>query len=422
VRQEVYPMTRGTVWSRAALLTGLAALLAGAPAMAVSAGRISFTQMSIDQCEDFFGGCEWKLSCQVGGGAATEIVSNQPGALAQDIELSKSFDQDRFPTKLDCALSEDDGFFGESWVDAGKASLSIPGGGDYVLNLKGDQGVVLVKVTVDSFEIPDGPAAPAAAKPGGKPAKPAKASNRKWVGGYASEPEGHGVVLGLPWDAFKARIDGFAAAGVKLVDLQTWEEGGQRLWGGIFQTLEGNQELVTDLEWDPFAARMRKLSEEGMRLSDFEIYPKGNKFIFMGVYHEGADDNPMWIGQDRSDFISKWSNLSGGKVRLVDLETYRASGQIKYGGVFRGGSGSYGMRNAMTWDQLQEFWKPKEAEGRTSVVDIVAYTDGGKTYWDLVTGGGGGQLTQPMDGAAFAKDWKSRLGKGFRLTTVELVP
>lgn len=409
---------RGTVWSRATGLAVLAGLLMGAPAGAVSFGRISFTQMSIDQCEDFFGGCEWKLTCQIGGGAATEIVSNQPGALAQDIELKKSFDQDRFPTKLDCSLSEDDGWFGESWIDAGKTSVDIPGGGDYVLNLKGTQGVVLVKVAVDSFEIPD-TAAPAA----GKPAKPAaKGKARQFVGGYSRLPDGHGVVLGLPWDAFKARIDGFAAQGVKLVEMQTWEEGGQRLWGGIFQSLEGNQELVTDLEWDPFAARMRKLSEEGMRLSDFEIYPKGNKFIFVGVYHEGADDNPLWIGQDRSEFISKWSNLSGGKVRLVDLETYRASGQIKYGGVFRGGSGSYGMRNAMTWEQLQEFWKPKEAEGRTSVVDLVAYTDGGKTYWDVVTGGGGGQIAQPMDAAAFARDWKSRLAKGFRLATVELVP
>ena len=424
-------MTRGTVWGRVtglAVLTGLVGLMAGgAPAAAVSYGRISFTQMSIDRCEDFFGGCEWKLSCQVGGGAATDIVSNQPGALAQDIELAKTFDQDRFPTKLDCALFEDDGWFGETWVDAGKASVEVPGGGDYVLELKGTQGVVLVKVTVDSFEMPDGAAAPAttgkpAGKPAAKPAKPAKAASRQFVGGYGRDPNGHGVVLGLPWDAFKARVDTYAARGVKLVEMQTWEEGSQRLWGGIFQTLDGNQELVIDLEWDPFSARMRQLSDEGMRLSDFEIYPKGNKFLFVGVYHEGADDNPLWIGQARNEFIDRWSSLSGDKVRLVDLETYLASGQIKYGGVFRGGSGPYGMRNGLTWAQLQEFWKPKEAEGRTSVVDLVAYKDGSKTLWDLVTGGGAGQITQPMDGAAFARDWKNRLGKGFRLSTVELVP
>lgn len=414
-------MTRGTVFGRAAVLALSIGTLLGAPAAAASYGRVAFTKMAVDKCEDFFGTCEWKLTCRVGGGAETEILSAQPGGVAQDIELNKSFPLNQFPARMECSLAEDDGWFGETWADAGKVSLEIPGGGDYVLDLNGDQGQVLITVAVDSIEVADGAsAAPATTgKAAKKPAKPA--AGRDLVAAYNRDSSGHAVVIGLPWDAFKARVDTFAAQGVKLTVMQHWEEGGQRLWSGIFRSLEGNQELVADVEWDPFVVRYNKLVAEGMSLASMEIYPKGNKFQFVGVYHEGGDENPLWIGQERNAFITKWSNLSGGGSRLADLEIYKASGKMMYAGVFRGGSGPYGMWNALTWAQLQEKWGPKEAEGRTSITDLVSYNEGGKKLWDVTTGGGAGRMTQPMNAAALAKDWNDQLAKGFRLAALEAV-
>lgn len=405
---------RRTVLGRAAGLALLAALLAGAPAAAVSYGRITFTKFSIDDCADMFGTCEWKLSCRAGGGAETEILGATAGTVAQDLELSKSFEIKSFPAKVDCALSEDDGWFGESWVDAGKASLDLPGGGDYKLTLKGDQGAVIVAASVDSFEMPDGAAAPA----GAKPAKAAGAPT-KLIGGYVKQPYGHGVVLGLPWDAFKAKVDAFAAQGVKLVKMHNWEEKGTRLWGGIFRTLDGEQQLVTDLQWEPFVSKWKELNPQALCLNDFEIIPKGGKFYFTGVYHTGSDTNPIWVQQDRNEFITKWSQLSGGGARLVDMELYQSSGVWYYASIFRGGSGPYGLKNAMTWDQLQTYWKPKEAEGRTSVVDIANYKEGGKELWDIATGAGQGKLTPILDSAAFAKDWNDRVAQGFKLISLE---
>src|ERR687889_515454 len=55
-----------------------------------------------------------------------------------------------------------------------------------------------------------------------------KAAARQFIGAYLREGHGHGVVLGLPWDAFKAKVDAFAAQGVKLVSMQNWEDGRQR--------------------------------------------------------------------------------------------------------------------------------------------------------------------------------------------------
>ena len=410
-------MMRRTVLSRGVGLAVLAGLLFGAPAAAVSYGRVGFTKMAVDDCADMFGTCEWKLSCRVGGGAETELFSAQKGQVAQDIAINKSFELKSLPAKVECSLFEDDGWFSESWNDAGKASLDLQVGGDYVLNIKGNEGTVAISLVADSFEMPDdvaGIAAPAPAK--GKPA-----AARQFVGGYLRDPAGHGVVLGLPWDAFKAKVDAYAAQGVKVVKMEHWEAGGKRLWGAIFRSLEGKQELVPGLDYKPPFAQWKKLHDEGMRVADIEVYTEGNKFVFVGAFQEGVDDDMIWLG-DLNPFIDEWSHLSGGGLRLVDLEILQASGKWQRVGAFRGGSGSYGIFNALTWPELQEKWKRKEDEGRTSITDMESYNDGGKRKWDLAMGGGQGKMTPLLDAAAFAKDWNDRLAQGFRLTAVETIP
>jgi hypothetical protein len=396
--------------------------LPGAPAAAVTLGHIEVTQLYIDGCEDIFSTCEWKLTCRMGGGPPNEVVGSEEGSVGQAVAVAKGYEVTRFPIEVACTLDEDDGILSESWLRSGEGKISLPGGGDYALELKGEQGAVRVDFVVDSFEMPDvKPVAQAAAKTTGKPAAKAAAQEpRQYLGVFSRNEKGHGVVLGLPWNAFKTRLDAYAAAGVHAVALQSWEEGGQTLWGGVFRTDEGKQEVVADLEWEPFVARWKVLADQGMRLSDFEIVRKGQKFFFTGVYHEGEGENPVWIGQTRDEFLAKYYEHTGNKMRLVDLELYRSTGsKLLYAGVFRDGSGGHGIWNGMTSDELRA---KLQGASRSTIVDLVSYSDGGKRMWDAVTRGGTGELTQPLDGAAFAKEWKQRSGKDLRLTNLETIP
>ena len=403
--------SRGSLAFAAALVV---ACLPGAPAAAVTLGHIEVTQLYVDECEDIFSTCEWKLTCRIGGGPPLEIVASEEGTVGQAVAVAKGYEVTKFPVEMACTLDEDDGMLSESWLRSGEAKLSVPGGGDYALELKGDQGAVRVDMVVDSFEMPD-------AKPVAKTAsKTAAKEPRQYLASFTRNEKGHGVVLGLPWNAFKTRLDAYAAAGVHAVALQSWEEGGQTLWGGVFRTDEGKQEVVSDLEWEPFVARWKVLSDQGMRLSDFEIVRKGQKYFFTGVYHEGEGENPVWIGQSRDEFVTKYNEHTGNKMRLVDLELYRSTGgKLLYAGVFREGSGGHGMWNGLTTDEFQAKLK---GSSRTMIADLVSYTDGGKRMWDAVTRGGTGELTQPLDGAAFAKEWKQRSGKDLRLTNLETIP
>lgn len=392
--------------------------LPGAPAAAVTLGHIEVTQLYVDGCEDIFSTCEWKLTCRMGGGPPIEVVGSEEGSVGQAVAVAKGYEVTKFPVEMACTLDEDDGMLSESWLRSGEGKMSLPGGGDYALELKGEQGAVRVDFVVDSFEMPD---SKQAAKPAGKPAAKATAKEpRQFLGVFSRNEKGHGVLLGLPWNTFKPRLDAYAAAGVHAVALQSWDEGGQTLWGGVFRTDEGKQEMVSDLEWEPFVARWKVLTDQGMRLSDFEIVRKGQKYFFTGVFHEAEGENPVWIGQTRDEFLQKYYKHTGDKMRLVDLELYRSTGgKLLYAGIFRSGSGGHGIWNGLTTDELRG---KLQSSSRSAIVDLVGYSEGGKRMWDAVTRGGTGELTQPLDGEAFAKDWKLRSGKDLRLTNLETIP
>jgi hypothetical protein len=400
------------------LIAVLSGLLLGGTAEAKTFGKIVASEMAVDRCEDFFGTCEWRLTCKIGNGPDTELLPNAEVGVAGKIEIGKTFEVPAFPVNVACTLAEDDGWFGASWDEVASATLAVPGGGDYTFELGNeDQGAARVTFVVDSLEMASAPP-PAASKAA---SKTAAKEPRQFLGVFGEEPEGHAVVIGMPWDAFKARVDQFAAAGPKLVYLQTWEDGGQRLWAGIFRTLKGKQQTVTGLEWEAFVAEWKRLNEQGMILADLEVYGKDLKdYRFAGVFHEGTEQNPVWIGQTREEFLAKFYELSGKGMRLVDLETYKVGDRVLYAGVFRPGHGSYGLWTELDWDA---FTSKAKGSSSSAVTDIATYTVAGKRLYDgVIRGGSAHEVEKALEGPAFAARWKERLGEGIRLVSFETWP
>lgn len=389
---------------------------------AAAQGRIHFAQLAVSDCNEI-GSCEWRLSCQIGGGKPIELISAGLARGAEKIEIGRAVDVRSFPVKVQCKLEEDDGWFRTSWEDAGTATADVPGGGDYsILIGKPEQGRGEVILVVDSLEIagPPPPAAPAKGKAAAAP--PA----RTFAGVYQKNRQGHAVVVGLPWDAFKARVDQLAAKGSMLGVVDSYVEGGTRLWTGIFRSGPKKQELVANLEFEAFTKKFDALNEAGMRLFDLTIYDdtKAAKRYFTGVFHEGPAGNPLVIGLERKAFEAKMVELAGpSKLRLIDLEPYRAAGgKILYAGVFLEGKGSYGLRTALTWDAMLQ----KQQEGGKSgaqVFDLETYIEGGKRLYDAaLRGGEPTELTAPAPAAVLVAEWKKKLEQGLRLIDLETIP
>ncbi|HYN19736.1 MAG TPA: hypothetical protein VE078_02170 [Thermoanaerobaculia bacterium] len=414
---------RTTLTSALTLAAVSCAMLLGGAGAVHAQGRVTVTQMYITSCEEL-GMCELRLTCQ-SGGKPVEMI---PAAIAtnpQTLKINKQIEVASFPAAVSCTLFEDDGWFGASWDEAATGSLALAGGGDYELELKNpEQATVILSLMVDSVSVSAAPA-PAAAS-GGKAAKAAPGRQFLPLFRKEGEPKGHAVVLGLEWPAFDKKVQELASQGVHATDVETWVDGGKRLWGGIFRSGPDKSLVLSDVEWEPFKERVTKLNEteneeEQMRLIDMEIYASKGKTFFAGVFRNGNEFSSLQVGLDRPGFLTKWQQLVNQQLRLIDLEVYRtaAGNRNLYAGVFLEAPGSYGIWTGTTWEKFQERWT---SAGRSGLWDVETYMEDGKRLYDgVILGGGTEDLPGMVDGQALVAKWREMLGKGYRLIHLEVV-
>jgi hypothetical protein len=414
----VYPGRVSSVLSIAVLLAGL--LMAG-PSAARAEGRITFTKATVQGCTAM-GKCIWRISCQVGN---QQLVEEVRGVSRDVKEIKKSFDAQRFPVSVQCKLDIDDGLFSTKWKEIGKASATVPGGGDWDLEMANkEKGGVTVHVTADSLEAGAPAAAPVPAAGKKAPAKAsakASAAPRQYVAVFQASQQGTAVLAGLPWDQFKARADQLEAQGVRIVSLDTYLDGGRRVWSGIFRSGSDKQALIVGVEPDAFTKKYKDMViNQHMRLVDVVVYDEGNKRLLGGAFREGYDNPALWLGQEQKAFEGKVTELGGQKQRLVHMDVYRTTGnKLNYAGAFREGSGSYGLWTGLDRDAFLAKWK--KASDSTQINEVKTYVEGKKRLYDAVIGGGGmkTEVDLGLDWNALVAKWKENFGKGLRLVSVE---
>jgi hypothetical protein len=401
--------------------------LTGSP-QAWAVGSVTFTQMTVERCEES-GACEWKLSCGVGSDPQeTELLKGASAKTKYSVKIGKNLEVAKFPTTVHCTAWEDDGFFGESWEKLATVSVDVPSGGDYQLFIGSkDQGTVRVVMAADSLEVSIAPpSAPAPAAPAGKPgkgkaaAKPA--SPLQFLAAFNPSPAGHAVVIGLEWKAFKDTMDRLAAQGIQLEDVETFEQGGKRLWNGIFRNSPDEVKLLVDLEGKKFDDSWKKLTGGRMRLTDMEVYESGGKNLYAGIFRNLGESHALWHTQTRKDFEEKVKELASYKQqRLLDFEVYKNAGSLVYDGTFREGT-----REAQLWTGLDQAAFLSKVQGignkEWEVVDVETYKDGKGRFYDAIirTGTPGSEVVTAPDLDAFTRRWSELVAKGKRLVSLEV--
>ena len=397
----------------------LLSLLLGGPAWA--AGSVTFTQMIVERCPEK--SCEWRLSCGVGGPQETELFAGAEARTKYKVKIGRSLDVPQFPTTIHCTAWEDDGWFSTSWEKVGSGSVEVPAGGDYKLEISSrEQGTVSVLMAVDSFEFAmPAPAAAAAAKKGAPAAKPAPT----WLfaGAFNPSPDGRAVVVGMEWKPFKEMVDKLASQGLQIDDVETFEQGGTRVWNGIFHNSQEQVVLLANQDWDTFSASWKKLTGGRMRLTDLEVYPSGGKNLFAGIFRDLGESHAFWVGQKRDEFVAKVKDLSENKgQKLLDVESYRPSsgGSLLYAGPFRQSS----LDTALWTNLSRSAFEAKLAGLRGKewqVVDLETYKDGKERSYDaVVRTGPAGEVVIGLDAAAFTARWRALAAKGLRLVSLEI--
>jgi hypothetical protein len=405
----------------------LGGALLGAPSLASAEGTVSFLQMTADRCPES-SGCEFRLSCGVGGPQTTEMVPSSTARTKYSVPINKILDINSFPATITCTAWEDDGWFGSTWEEVGTASVEVASGGNYKLNISNkEQGALHVDMAVDSLEIAT-PAPLAAAKPAAasaaskKSAAPAKTPPvPQVIGAFSPQKDGQAVVVGLDEKAFKDRVYQLSSVGLQLEDVETFEQGGKRLWSGIFKNSQDQVQLITGQDWDKFSTSWKKLTGGRMRLTDMEVYPGGGKNLFAGIFRDLGEGHSLWVGQTRKDFSDKVKELSSYKgQQLIDFQPYGSGTGTLYAGTFRQDPNATEFWTSLKPADFQS--KLKGLSGKNmQLVDVETYKEGkDRVYEAIVRTGANGDTVMGVDLNGFAKRWREQVGKGQRLVSLEI--
>src|SRR5690606_12274711 len=187
---------------------------------------------------------------------------------------------------------------------------------------------------------------------------------------------------GVSWADFNKKWAELGKRNLRLINIKTYTVGGKRLFGGIWE--EGTDGYVltpAGLDWQAFAKFWDEHSKAGQRLLQVETYTDGGKLRFLGVFRAGTGGYVLSpLGLDWTAIAKLWDDHSQAGQRLINIESYMHNGKRCYLGVFRAGSGGYVLSpNGKDWNEFVDYWKAQSDKLR--LIDVETFEQGGKRIY-----------------------------------------
>jgi len=240
-----------------------------------------------------------------------------------------------------------------------------------------------------------------------------------YVGVWRAGTDGHYLWQGADWTSFQAKWNELSGQGLRLTDITTYLDGGQRKWAGVWRTGSDGHYLWAGVDWTSFQAKWNELSSQGLRLVDVKPYDDGGQIKWAGVWRAGTDAHYLWTG-DWPSFQAKWNELSGKGLRLVALDAYRSGTARMWVGAWRAGTADHYLWTGVDWNGFTAKWKELAGKG-LRLVDIATYVEGGQRKWAGVwlAGSDGYELWWGNDVENFLGQWNQSSKAGLRLVAIE---
>ncbi|WP_224247267.1 serine hydrolase [Hyalangium gracile] len=238
-----------------------------------------------------------------------------------------------------------------------------------------------------------------------------------FAGLFRAGTDDHALSVSAEWATFEAQYQEWAAAGLRLVDLNVEVTDGVPRYSGAWLPGSGVHALRVGLSLPAFEAEARSLNPQGMRLIDLEVYVEGGQRRFAGVWDASPNGYLFQADLDSNELAFFRQILPSTGLRLVDLETYVENGQRQYAAVWNPGTGSHALRTGDTWPVFQTKTQELAAQG-LRLVDMEAYWEGNEWHFNGVyrEGSDAYQVVAGQDWNAFVSTWSAASQDNLRLT------
>lgn len=247
-------------------------------------------------------------------------------------------------------------------------------------------------------------------------------AQKLYTGIWKQSNEGYYLWGGVNWKDFNDKWDELAKKNLRLVNIKTYGSGSQRLFTGVW--LAGNDAYAltpAGLDWIAFNKFWADNSKHGLRLINVETYVEGGILRFLGIFRAGNDAYALTpFGLDWAAFNKFWSDAAKQNLRLVNIESYLSGGKRCFLGVFRGGKDGYVLSPyGMDWSAFVQYWNKQSPALR--LIDVETFIDNGKRIYlgAWREGKGGYYLWGGTDWESFTSKWAENASVGMRLTDLE---
>jgi hypothetical protein len=163
--------------------------------------------------------------------------------------------------------------------------------------------------------------------------------------------------------------------GLRLVDIETYFENGQRVWAGVWRAGNWANYYSVDLSLQEFNTLATERHKKGLRLIDIETYVEGGQRLWAGLWQTGDWANYYSVDLSLQDLNELATERHKKGLRLIDIETYVQNGQRLWAGLWRTGDWANYYSVKLDAEKLGGLARERHAK-QLRIVSIEAYSSG----------------------------------------------
>jgi len=148
--------------------------------------------------------------------------------------------------------------------------------------------------------------------------------------------------------------------GANLIDVEVFRQGGQLTYLGVYRLKQpgqvGDAGLLVDLTWEGLAARQKEFAANAY-LADFETYLDGGQRRWLGVWQVGPGSGAL-LAHTNADTWAQLKAQQDATQQLIDFERYQTEdGRTMQVGVWRARAQGRERSQDRRWDDFVGLWK-----------------------------------------------------------------
>jgi hypothetical protein len=185
-----------------------------------------------------------------------------------------------------------------------------------------------------------------------------------WAGvwdGAASQQE---FAADQTWTELATRTATLAAQGLQLWLLRCQGVATTPRWAACWRSGTGATVTFAPAAWDVFWSHWLAQHAAGNRLVDFDTFEQGGVRQWAGVWAPGSQDEFMWVQCHWDEFARKNDELRASGFGLWRVASYESGADRRWAGVWRTGLPGASLVTDMTADELWARWDAELASGR----------------------------------------------------------